>query len=275
MHSPFLWYLRPCFRWLKARAGIKMADAGDVSRPDVETIAFYRKNIRRVEAVTSLLADGRSKKTYAKAWQFRQTRHRRDYPPYDWRPQYFHMFPFAKDEVFIDCGAFVGDTVDVFIKHCPGYGRIVAFEPDAAMFKPLQAKHAGTRDTILLNAGAYDREGEVFFSGSDGEGNITAENNGGATGIRVTTIDGLKLDKVTFIKMDIEGAELNALKGAEKTILRDKPKLAICIYHSNEDMLRIAEHIHQLVPEYRLRVRHHQCFPFDSETVLYAHMPPV
>jgi hypothetical protein len=76
--------------------------------------------------------------------------------------------------------------------------------------------------------------------------------------------------------MDIEGAEFNALIGAKETILRDKPKLAICIYHSNEDMLRIAEWIHVLVPEYKLYVRHHGAKNYvhpvmgPAETVLYA-----
>jgi hypothetical protein len=96
---------------------------------------------------------------------------------------------------------------------------------------------------------------------------------GGVISIQVKTIDNLNLEKVTFIKMDVEGAELNALKGAEKTILKDKPKLAICIYHSNEDMVCIAEYIHNLAPEYKLYVRQHFLFPSAAETVLYAIMP--
>ena len=72
----------------------------------------------------------------------------------------------------------------------------------------------------------------------------------------------------TFIKMDIEGAEMNALRGARTIIQKNKPKLAICIYHSDEDMLRLAEWIHETVPEYKLYVRQHSnCI---CETVLYA-----
>ena len=73
---------------------------------------------------------------------------------------------------------------------------------------------------------------------------------------------------MTMLKMDIEGAEYNALEGAKDTIVEKKPKLAICIYHSDEDMVRIPEWIHELVPEYKLYVRQHSnCF---CETVLYA-----
>jgi hypothetical protein len=69
--------------------------------------------------------------------------------------------------------------------------------------------------------------------------------------------------------MDIEGAEMKALQGARNTIAAYKPKLAICIYHSNEDMLQIPEWIHDNFPEYRLFVRQHQKYAIN-ETVLYA-----
>ena len=68
--------------------------------------------------------------------------------------------------------------------------------------------------------------------------------------------------------MDIEGSELPALKGAVNIIKRNKPKLAICIYHSDSDMIDIAEWIHTVVPEYRLFVRQHSWE--ITETVLYA-----
>jgi len=265
-----LWHIvKPWYYVLKTSVGLEPVESG----PDPEAVAFYTQNAGRIQAVANMLADNRSKKIYEKAWQYRQTRHRRDFPPYDWRPQYFKMFQFQKGEVYIDCGAFTGDTVNGFIRHCPGYKRIAAFEPDAKNYAQLLANHGGTRDVDLHNAGAYDKEGGGFFSGHGEAASITAENQGGTESIRVNTIDNLNLEKVTFIKMDIEGAELNALKGAEKTILRDKPKLAVCIYHSNGDMLYIAEYIRQLVPGYAFRVNHYQCHPFLHETVLFAHIP--
>ncbi len=87
--------------------------------------------------------------------------------------------------------------------------------------------------------------------------------------IEVTAIDNCDVCReATFIKMDIEGAEWEALHGAEKTIVRNHPTLAICIYHSNEDMVRIIPYIHHLCPKYRLYVRQHSYG--TSETVLYA-----
>ena len=61
----------------------------------------------------------------------------------------------------------------------------------------------------------------------------------------------------SFIKMDIEGAEMKALQGAKDTIKRNHPVLAISIYHSNEDMVRIIPYIHGLIPQYDLYIRHH------------------
>ena len=75
-------------------------------------------------------------------------------------------------------------------------------------------------------------------------------------------------DKVTFIKLDIEGSELEALRGAEKIIRRDKPRLAISIYHKPQDYFEIPLYIKELVPEYKLYIRHHK---FNkNDTVVYA-----
>lgn len=77
--------------------------------------------------------------------------------------------------------------------------------------------------------------------------------------------------EVSLIKMDIEGAELQALIGGMHTIIRNKPKLAISLYHKRDDMFKIPLLIHNFCPAYRLYIRHH-CTTF-SETVLYAICP--
>jgi len=104
----------------------------------------------------------------------------------------------------------------------------------------------------------------------DEEGTSGSKVSGrGRSKVRVDSIDNIHFkDKVSFIKMDIEGAEMNALKGAEKVILRDKPDLAICIYHRFEDLIEIPMYVKQLLPEYKLYVRHHS--DRSIETVLYA-----
>ena len=80
--------------------------------------------------------------------------------------------------------------------------------------------------------------------------------------------DHLQGEAVSFIKMDIEGAERGALRGAEQLIRRYRPDLAICVYHSISDLFEIPLYIHSIVPEYRLYLRHHT--PVFCETVCYA-----
>ncbi|MCL1857014.1 MAG: FkbM family methyltransferase, partial [Kiritimatiellaeota bacterium] len=242
---------------------------------DESAIAFYTHNAERVTGVANMLCDERSRREYLAIIAFRQSYRKRDYPLCDWKsPEYFiKEMTFGDDELFIDCGAYVGDTVDAFLKHCPTYRHIVAFEPDTGNFAKLKQKHGDDSRITLFNEGVYDTEGEVRFSAIGTECSAINDVSENTVAISVKTLDGLNLNNVSFIKMDIEGAELKALKGAEKTILRDKPKLAICIYHSKEDMIDIAEYIHALVPEYRLYIRHHNRWPLWQDTVLYAQMP--
>ena len=263
--------VRPCYIKLKVITNKK------VLTPDEQAIAFYASNAERVNAVANMLADERSQKEYLGMIKFRQTRAKDDYPIlYCKDTQYFigEMKP-CRDEVFIDCGAFTGDTIYYFLRYNPDYKRIVAFEPDTKNFDILQKEYGKNPNITLINAGVYDKDGEVSFSniGYYTSRIVDEGDNDNCIRMPVKAIDNLNLEKVSFIKMDIEGAELNALKGAEKTILRNKPKLAICIYHSDEDMIRIAEYVRGLVPEYKLYVRHHYHYPCPGETVLYAVMP--
>lgn len=86
--------------------------------------------------------------------------------------------------------------------------------------------------------------------------------------VRAVSLDSYIEEAVSFIKLDVEGAELETLKGAKNILLRNKPKLAICIYHKKEDLYEIPYYLKRLVPEYKLYIRHYS--NFAHETVLYA-----
>lgn len=88
------------------------------------------------------------------------------------------------------------------------------------------------------------------------------------TKIEVVSLDSVIQEKVTFIKMDIEGSEIKALQGSRNLIQTYRPKLAISIYHKWEDLVDIPTYIHELVPEYKFYIRHY--FYSPAETVLYA-----
>ncbi len=187
--------------------------------------------------------------------------------------QYFEDFMCCNDgETFIDAGALNLNTTMQFMKHCMKYGvtdsKVIAFEPDVISFKKMQKiiKDKHIENVEVVNAGLYSSNTILQFN-LLGNGSSSISENG-STNVNVVMLDSKIQDKVTFIKMDIEGAELEALKGCQKTILKYKPKLAICVYHKPEDIIKIPLYIKSLVPEYKLYMRHYS--NSVNETVLYA-----
>jgi len=190
-------------------------------------------------------------------------------------PQFKESSPLppTNGEIFIDCGAFDGDTVKRFIKFCKGkYEKIYSFEPNPSQYENTlrNIKDAGIQRVEVIKKGVWSCETVLKFLENRAGSNI---NDSGTTAIEVTAIDIVvpESENVTFIKMDVEGAEMEALKGAANTIRRCKPKLAVCIYHKPQDIIEIPTYIMALCPEYKLYIRHH--FINGWETVLYA-LPP-
>lgn len=143
------------------------------------------------------------------------------------------------------------------------YGKIVAFEPDHDNVQVLKKTN---KNIVVIEAAVYNKNTELFFQTGDGSSSRVSDE-----GIKVSAraIDSVKECRdASFIKMDIEGSEFEALLGAKNTIFTNKPVLAICIYHSDEDMLRILELIKSWELGYKFFVRHHA--QKISETVLYA-----
>lgn len=108
----------------------------------------------------------------------------------------------------------------------------------------------------------------MCFSSGDSSSSINSEQDTDTIGIVRKLDEVLENEKVTFIKMDIEGSEMAALRGGSHIIQNQRPKLAICIYHSPEDMLNIPLWIKKLVPEYKIYIRYYT--DMMLETVCYA-----
>lgn len=159
--------------------------------------------------------------------------------------------------------------LDTARKERAEYKRIVVFEPDRKNFQLIK-KFYGKKDRIfLIQKGLSDAAKTLFLIGSGVAAKLAETGGQDAVEVPVVNIDSLpQCRDATWIKMDIEGAEMDALHGAQEVIRRNHPKLTISIYHSDEDMIRIIEYVHELVPEYRLYVRHHS--RGKVETVLYA-----
>lgn len=175
-----------------------------------------------------------------------------------------------KQEYFVDCGAYNGDTVKNFLSHShDGVGGIYAFEPNKDNYDALKPYLEAKCTDIpyqVHNLGTWSEKKTLRFSGTGTGGAITKE---GTVEIEVDSLDHvLAGEKVTFIKMDVEGSETQSLIGAKKTILEQRPILAICIYHSMEDMACIPVMLSEWLHEYRFYVRHYTLT--SAETVFYA-----
>jgi FkbM family methyltransferase len=173
-------------------------------------------------------------------------------------------------EALVDAGAYLGAHIAAFANVNPNFRAVYAFEPYRPHFETLTRRFAQDLRVRTFAQGLFDRSSRVaFWDGNPTGAHVvpTAEDSATAA-IEVVRLDDAVADDVTYIKMDIEGAELNALAGAAAVIRRNRPKLAICVYHRADDYLDIPRIIHDLRPDYRLFLRHHSCFRFD--TVLYA-----
>lgn len=181
--------------------------------------------------------------------------------------QYFDVFGPQKDEVYIDAGTFDGTTVSWFEEWTENsYKKIYALEPLPDMFEYIKGLFNGKNNVELCNCAAWDKEEVLFFTDNSSGSSVKEDGSLQVHGMAIDDI--VKDEKVTYIKMDIEGSELKALEGAKKTIQKNKPRLAICIYHKPLDVIELPEYLLKLVPEYKFYIRHYCTNHW--ETVLYA-----
>ncbi|OBZ07885.1 hypothetical protein A8L34_24970 [Bacillus sp. FJAT-27264] len=185
-------------------------------------------------------------------------------------PQYFEeeIIHLTSEEIFVDGGAYTGDTVEEFLRNTDGKFRgIYSFEPETTKHPAFSEKFSNHDNIHLFPSGLWNEEKLLKFDSLDN--GSSAINQTGNSEVKVVSLDRVLSDEpVTFIKMDIEGAELMALEGARETIKKYKPKLAICIYHKPLDIVQIPLLIKKLVPEYKIYLRHYNINTY--ETVCYA-----
>lgn len=188
--------------------------------------------------------------------------------------QYFDVLTPISGEVFIDAGAYDGGTVLDFIKWHDGieYDRIYAFEPDTQNVH--NVLECFVRNNVekanLINKGTWKNEAELYFTNNGSSGaSFVEELNCTGTKIPVASIDSvMQGKKVTYIKMDVEGSESETLEGAKETIVKWKPRLAVCVYHKPFDVIDLPLQILDMNSDYRFYLRHYASNL--CETVLYA-----
>jgi FkbM family methyltransferase len=185
------------------------------------------------------------------------------------------VFDAEPGDVFVDCGAFDGDTIRSFIARGHLFDRIEAIEADSHSFARL-AEYVSTLDADLHNrirlhhCAVGSHRGSVRFEDT---GKVDSKvSDRGSIVVDMVPLDVMFASKpVSMIKMDIEGGEFDALLGAQRVIQRDRPILAICVYHCQQDIWRLPLLMRRLCPDYRMYLK---SYSGDGiQTVAYA-VPP-
>jgi len=230
----------------------------------------YEKNFSKFQNVYDLLNDEESKIIFQQLVSFRYSenieylegfRDKQD-------SQYFEDFLELNEEgeTFWDVGAFDGQNTQQFISRCPNYRSVNMFEPEPANFKKIHEEFDGLPRTNIHNFGFAEKNNFSTISSSGSTSRLSSdvlarEREGGQLGERIElrTVDSLIgiLDPPSFLKMDIEGSEENALIGASRTINEYAPKMALSVYHKIDDFWKIPFQVLRYQPKYQLRFRHY------------------
>ncbi len=189
-------------------------------------------------------------------------------------PDYFDLdiVKCDKNEVIVDLGAYIGDTVlsylNMYGKDC--YKRIYCYEITDDVFEFLKS-NLKKYPNIVCNKKAVGDKSEILFineSGVDASANTVSDS--GKSEVQIVTIDEDIKEKVTLIKMDIEGYEQKALLGCERHIKEEHPKLLISVYHNHEDIWKIPRMIDEMNSNYNFYLRNHGGPIFPTEITLLA-----
>ncbi|GIP21748.1 FkbM family methyltransferase [Paenibacillus sp. J22TS3] len=180
--------------------------------------------------------------------------------------QYFDQIVLKdEDEVFVDCGGYDGQTTLKFINEHPGYKSAYVLEPSPELYENIKTIMAPYPRVKVLPYAAYREDCELLFDSTmDSASSISVQGNVNVSGAKLDTlIDG----PITFLKFDVEGAELDALIGSENIIRSYKPKIAVCVYHDQSHFWKIPRLILKYCSEYKVSLRHYTEGTF--ETVMY------
>ncbi|MGE5496120.1 MAG: FkbM family methyltransferase [Burkholderiales bacterium] len=184
--------------------------------------------------------------------------------------QYFdsRIVHYRKDCTFVDCGGLDGKSSVEFALHCPDYKRIFIYEPIDEYYDDCRkaVEELGLNNVSIRKAAVSDSAKTLYFDLLT-PGNSRASERGNIE-VKAVKIDEDISERIDFIKMDIEGSELQAIDGASEHIRKDNPMLAICVYHKPGDIWQITNKINSINSKYNYYLRHHKLN--QSETVLYA-----
>lgn len=178
------------------------------------------------------------------------------------------IYNLSDKEVFIDGGAFDGDTVELFMKAVNNkFKKIYCFEPDDKSYLDLKnfVDKINNKKIKITKYGLGSKIESVYFTN---DGSLGSKISAKGKKIKIVSMDKYIKDNITLVKLDIEGYEKDALMGFKKTMLESGPKLTICVYHKITDLWEIPLFIRKINPNYKIYLRHYS--PFLLDTICYA-----
>ncbi len=218
--------------------------------------------------IFTLLSDSVSREVFNKIMSYRLTADYNYMKDFHVRlaDQYFEDFARPEpNSIFVDCGGFDGDTTEEYIRRYEDYGGVYLFEPSSQNITKARDRLRNYRNIELVELGLSNESGVISFDSTSGSASSIVE--GGSDQIAVTTLDEFLEIKSSFIKMDLEGWELRALKGSRRHLEDDRAILAIAVYHDILDFIKIPEYILSVQGNYKIYLRHYT--EGWSETVMY------
>ena len=240
--------------------------------PSIENLVKdYCNNTAEYEKTATLLCDDLSKQTFDTIVEFRTGFDIEVYQKIKQplNKQYFEDFipdAFKFDCPFADCGGYTGDTALGFAKFTQNrYKKIYFIEADPKTFETGKKETINLDNIYYYNTAVTDFKKQVHFSADFNTGSKVTDE--GLIVVDGTDIDSLVKEDRAFIKMDIEGAEKEALLGA-KRLIQNGSALAVSIYHRAQDLRELPQIIKNINPNYDFYLRHYTDTIFES--VLYA-----
>lgn len=212
------------------------------------------------EAFDEQLADQASVKIFRNIINFRLTGNMIFLTDFEDRQaeQYFESFLNLRiGDSFVDIGGFDGQSATQFVKNCPNFEAIHLFEPELNNMKVAKLACSALENVYFHQYAVSDESMTLGILESGSTSKIVAQGEGDYDIQTVRLDDVLLAHKVSFLKMDIEGVELRALKGAEQIIRQQHPRLAICVYHHGTDFRIIFQTVKAFNPAYKCYIRHY------------------
>ena len=231
---------------------------------EVFDMEFLKTNEERLAKVYSRLADEGSRKCFRSLVNYKLSGKIEYLRDCEVTPDEADgiLGPFEKGCSFIDLGAYRGDTLLRFTKMFPVFSSATAVEPERHSYKKLTECADGFKIPVTcINALISDECGTAMMTASRGRGTRAAQVNTGREIAKVTVDSFEDSRNAGFIKFDVEGSELAALKGAKNTIADKKPQMKIACYHRSADLFEIPEKVFSIRDDYRIFMRHTPCIP--------------